>query len=161
MVVIVIGVSASGKSTLARALADALGCDFVEADDFHPPANIAKMSRGIPLEDEDRWPWLDSLNAALRWHVANARDVVLACSALKEVYRQRLRLGVESPWFVHLHADADLLRRRLARRRDHFMPPELLASQLATLEPPTDAVVVDAAQSLETQVALVRRTLGR
>ena len=132
--IVVMGVSGSGKSTIARRLADELRLTMAEADDFHPPANIAKMSGGEPLTDEDRWPWLAAL---ARW-TAEQRDAgtstVLACSALKRSYRDVLRRPVPDTFFLHLHGSEDLLRERM-QAREHFMPPALLRSQLDTLEP--------------------------
>jgi gluconokinase len=131
--VAVTGVSGSGKSTLAAQLAGHLGWAFIEGDDHHPAANIAKMSAGIPLTDADRWPWLQALADLV---AANARagvPTVLACSALRRCYRDRLRAGTG---LVFLHADgpAEIVRERIASRRDHFMPARLLDSQLAILE---------------------------
>ncbi|MBB1242751.1 gluconokinase [Streptomyces durbertensis] len=131
------GVTGTGKTTVGRLLAERLGVPFADADDLHPPANIAKMSRGTPLEDADRWPWLDAVG---RWAAARGdTGVVVGCSALKRSYRDRLRAAAgRSPgglFFLHLHGDPALLTARLTGRRGHFMPPALLASQLAVLEP--------------------------
>lgn len=133
--VVVIGVSGVGKSTVSRILAQRLDIPFAEADDFHPPANIAKMSTGVPLDDADRESWLDSIG---RW--LHERDVagtggVVACSALRRRYRDVLRTTCPTAFFVHLTAGHDLLERRLSERADHFMPTALLDSQEATLEP--------------------------
>ncbi len=126
------GVSGAGKSTVGRRLAAALGLPFLEGDDFHPPANIAAMRAGDALTDADRAPWLDRLAEAL----AGARDgAVLSCSALARAYRDRLRAATPELVFVHLDVAGDELERRLRQRRGHFMPPTLLGSQLATLEP--------------------------
>lgn len=136
--VVLFGVSGSGKSTLGRRLAAAYGATFLEGDDFHPPANVAKMRAGRPLEDEDRWPWLLAIGAAMAREVAAGRRVVVACSALRRAYRARLRdaLGAAgAAIFVELDAPADDLAPRIANRPRHFMPASLLASQLATLEP--------------------------
>jgi carbohydrate kinase (thermoresistant glucokinase family) len=133
-VVIVMGVSASGKSTVAAALAGRLGVAWRDADDLHPPLNIAKMAAGIPLTDADRRPWLDRVAAEL----AVGRDaggIVVACSALRRAYRERLRARCPAALFVHLDGDRLLLAQRASARKDHFMPPALLESQLATLEP--------------------------
>ena len=147
MIVLVMGVSGSGKSTIGAALARALGADFLEADTFHSPANIAKMKSGTPLEDADRWPWLDAIGAALDRSVTENRSVVLACSALKQAYRERLLPpGHRDGSVVFLQGGADLIASRLNGRSGHYMPPALLPSQLATLEPPTDAIVIDIAQ---------------
>ncbi|MBB1252258.1 gluconokinase [Streptomyces alkaliterrae] len=135
------GVTGTGKTTVGRLLGERLGVPFADADDFHPDTNIAKMSRGTPLEDADRWPWLDAIGrwAAARGAAAGAAGVVggvVGCSALKRSYRDRLRAAAGNGlFFLHLVGDQTLLTRRLTGRRDHFMPPSLLASQLAVLEP--------------------------
>ena len=129
--VVVMGVSGTGKSTIGRALADALGIPFVEGDDLHPPANVAKMAVGIPLTDGDRAPWLDLVAARLAGPPA-----VVACSALRRIYRDRLRADAPSLALVYLHGSRELLAGRMANRPGHFMPTSLLDSQLATLEPP-------------------------
>ncbi len=128
--VVVMGVSGAGKSAVGAAVAAATGRRFLDADDLHPAANKAKMAEGHPLTDEDRWPWLDRVAAA-----AAGPDTVLACSALRRVYRDRLRAGVGDIAFVELDVSRDELRRRLAARQHEFMSPTLLDSQLATLEP--------------------------
>lgn len=152
MIVIVMGVSASGKSTLAGALGDALGWAFIEGDSFHPPENIDKMRHGTPLQDSDRWPWLATLNDELKRLHAAGQSAVVACSALKQEYRVRLADGIGPVRFVYLCGNAALFRQRLQQRRGHFMPPDLLESQLATLEPPRDAILIDAAMALDEQV---------
>ena len=135
-VVIVMGPSGSGKSTLGRAVAEAAGLPFLEGDDFHPPRNRALMAAGVALTDEDRWPWLDALGAAARAAEASG-GAVMACSALRRVYRDRLRAAIGHPvLFVLLDADRALLERRMAGRAGHYMPLSLLDSQIATLEPP-------------------------
>jgi len=126
------GVSGCGKSTLGALLAERLGLPFADADAFHPPANIARMSAGIPLTDADRWPWLDALGG---WLAAQEGGGVIACSALKRVYRDRLRQHVAALRIVHPAGDAALVGARQAARAGHFMPPALMASQFATLEP--------------------------
>src|SRR6476469_9435233 len=136
--IVVMGVSGSGKSTVARELVDRLGWEFAEGDDFHPPENVAKMAAGHPLDDEDRWPWLRTLAAWIGEHEAAGRSVVVTCSALKRSYRDLLRDGHPSVWFAHVTVDADALRRRLEARTGHYMPASLLDSQLATLEPLQD-----------------------
>jgi len=147
MIVVLMGVSGCGKTTIGRLLGKRLQCEFIDADDFHPPANVAKMAAGVPLEDADRWPWLERLNAELRQREARARGAVLACSALKQSYRDRLLAGLARCELVYLRADAELLRARLAGRSHRYMPASLLESQLATLEPPAAAIEIDAAQS--------------
>ena len=140
------GVSGAGKSTLGALIAERLGVTFRDADDFHPPANIAKMSAGTPLADADRWPWLDAIGAHLAAH--RATGCVVTCSALKRAYRDRLRQAAPGLRFIHLHGEMALVAARQAARRDHFMPAALLASQFATLEPPEaepDVVALDVA----------------
>jgi gluconokinase len=142
------GVSGSGKSTIAALLADRLALEYVDADWLHPKANVEKMQRGIPLDDEDRWPWLRAIAARMAELRANGRGCVVACSALKRAYRDVLRDGCEDVRFVHLHGPAEAIAPRLSGRDGHFMPASLLASQLATLEPPRAderALVVDLA----------------
>ncbi|TDC85568.1 gluconokinase [Actinomadura sp. 7K507] len=131
--VVVMGVAGSGKSTIARHLRDEFGLRMAEADDFHPPANIAKMSGGEPLTDGDRWPWLDALARWTADRQATGTSTVLACSALKRSYRDVLRRPVPDTFFLHLHGAEDLLHQRM-RDREHFMPPALLRSQFETLE---------------------------
>ncbi|TDD70553.1 gluconokinase [Jiangella aurantiaca] len=129
------GVSGSGKTTIATRLADQLGRPFAEADDMHPPANVAKMSAGTPLTDEDRMPWLATVRDWLTAQAEQGRSAVVTCSALRRVYRDVLRGAAGGVTFVHLHGDAALLAERMKRRKGHFMPASLLQSQLDTLEP--------------------------
>jgi gluconokinase len=126
------GVSAAGKSTAGRLVAERLGTDFLDADDLHPASNRAKMSAGAPLTDEDRMPWLDRVSDELADR--SASGAVIACSALRRVYRDRIRARVPGVLFVHLHGSDELLAARATARTDHFMPPSLLQSQLDTLE---------------------------
>jgi gluconokinase len=138
--VVVMGVSGTGKSTIGRGLAEALGLPFVEGDDLHPDANVAKMAAGIPLTDADRAPWLDRVAARLD------EPVVITCSALKRSYRDRLRRAAPDLVLVYLHGTRELLAERMAQRDGHFMPTSLLDSQLATLEEPAadeDVIPVD------------------
>jgi gluconokinase len=135
VIVIIFGVSGAGKSTIGKLLADELGLRFYEADDFHSPANINKMRRGIPLTDEDRWAWLENLRKLLQRCVEAGENAVLACSALKRAYRERLRVSAEVK-FVFLRGDYTLVERQLRQRRGHFMDTTLLRSQFADLEEP-------------------------
>jgi len=132
---IVMGVSGSGKTTVAEELARRLDVEYAEGDDFHPAHNVEKMRAGIPLTDEDRAPWLHELADWIGNHERLGRSVVVTCSALKRSYRDLLREGHPSVWFAHVSADAELLRERLQQRKNHYMPASLLDSQLATLEP--------------------------
>lgn len=143
MVVVLMGVSGVGKTTVGRRLADALGAEFAEGDSYHPPGNVAKMQSGNPLDDADRWPWLEILSAEIDRWLAAGRTVVLTCSALRQSYRDILKGGRPAVRFVHLRGSEALIRARLDRRQGHYMPPSLLASQLATLEEPADAITVD------------------
>lgn len=159
MIVVVMGVTACGKSTVGAMLAKDCGWAFFDADDFHPAANVAKMRSGAALTDADRWPWLDRLNALLVEEQRSGRGVVLACSALKQVYRDRLARGCTALRFVFLDGDEQLIRARLRARRGHYMNPNLLASQFEILEPPRDALRVDAAVDPATLVKQIRGAL--
>lgn len=151
LAIIVMGVTASGKSTLGAELSRALACPFLEGDAFHAPEAIEKMRSGHPLTDEDRWPWLDRVGAAVKAAAAASGVAVAACSALKKAYRERLKAAIGFPVaFVLLQADPDELKRRISNRPAHYMPPNLLASQLDTLEPPQPGervLTLDAQQS--------------
>jgi gluconokinase len=158
MVIILMGVTASGKTTVGRLLASVLGYHFYDADDFHPHSNIDKMRRGIPLDDADRLPWLETLRDLVYRCVAEHADAVLACSALKEAYQQYLL--VDPPVrLVYLKADRDLIRQRLLQRRGHFMNPQLLESQFATLEEPKQGIWIDAQLTPEEIVSAIRQRL--
>jgi carbohydrate kinase (thermoresistant glucokinase family) len=124
------GVSGCGKTTIGELIAARYGATFIDADDLHPESNVVKMSRGIPLTDEDRWPWLRSVGE----HLAQSGSVVIACSALKGIYRQEILKSAPDTLFIHLHGTRELLARRMNSRGEHFMPTSLLDSQLATLE---------------------------
>ena len=158
--VILMGVAGSGKTAVGQKLAEGLHWIFLDADNFHPPANIEKMKHGIPLNDDDRVPWLHRLHEELQHRLAEGRSVILACSALKESYRRTLRDHVSPLAFVYLDVDAETIRSRLQHRTAHFFPKELLESQFATLERPKDAIIVDARRSLEAVVAQVTRALS-
>lgn len=151
-VFIVMGVAGSGKSTVGSLLAQRLGVPFFDGDDFHPEANRQKMAAGNPLNDDDRRPWLLAMAAEFpRWNTQGG--AVLACSALKESYRELLKSQTPEVSFIHLHGTPELLRRRLETREGHYMKPGMLASQLATLEPPTHgAIVLDIVQPPEVLV---------
>jgi len=151
MIVLVMGVAGVGKTTIGEALAGALGARFIDADDYHPPENVAKMKAGVPLGDEDRWPWLKRLNQELK----KEQSAVLACSALKQSYRQRLAEGIKDFKVVYLHGSSELIRERMKTRKHRYMPAALLDSQLATLEPPFDAIAIDVAATLEDSVAAI------
>jgi gluconokinase len=167
VIVVLMGVCGCGKSTVGRALADRLGWPFFDADDFHPQANVAKMAKGIALTDDDRGPWLDRLAAEMRAVARKGEDAVLACSALKESYRQRIARGLEDAEgdeafdvrLVYLKGDAQTIEPRLALRSGHYMPPSLLASQFAALEEPEDAMVIDIRQTTEAQAAQIAAAL--
>jgi gluconokinase len=151
---VVMGVSGSGKTTLGRALAERLGLPFADADDHHPATNIAKMARGEALDDDDRTPWLAKLADLLREH-ADGTGIVLACSALKRVYREQLRRSAAAVVFVYLRGSYEVVERRMRQRSGHFMKPLLLRSQFAALEEPKHSIVVDVELPTERQVALV------
>lgn len=153
MVIILMGVSGAGKTAVGQALAARLGWIFEDADDWHSAANVEKMHSGIPLNDEDREPWLESLNRSIRQWIAGGTHVVLACSALKARYRQTLRAGIQDPAsvrFVCLRASYETIDRRLRERHGHYMPESLLRSQFEVLEEPSasEALIVDAYQTI-------------
>lgn len=153
------GVSGSGKSTVGRRVADELALTFIEGDDFHPQRNIQKMTAGTPLTDEDRAPWIDALVAGI-----NARqpggDVIVACSALSQFVRDRLRAGVREPLqFIVLSADPSIIQHRLSERPQHFMKAGMLSSQLAALDWPSDAIVVDVSRPLDEVCADVAKCI--
>jgi gluconokinase len=156
MIFVVMGVSGVGKTTIGRLLARRLDLAFIEGDDYHPPANVAKMASGVPLGDEDRWPWLDRLNQVLQ----KTPGAVLACSALKEIYRERLLDGVGEARVVHLHGDKSLIASRLAGRSHRYMPASLLDSQFAALETPRGAVSIDVSASPADCVAAIVAAIG-
>ena len=151
MIVIVMGVSGAGKTTIGAALACELGWRFLDADDYHPPGNVAKMAAGVPLTDIDRAPWLDQLNSMLK----KEDNAVLACSALKESYRKRLTAGIPAFEFVFLKGEFDLVASRIAQRRHRYMPASLLKSQFEALEPPEKAIAVDVSAEANACVAAI------
>jgi gluconokinase len=143
MIVILMGVTGTGKTTVGKLLAGRTGWPFHDADDFHAPASVEKMRSGIPLTDDDRWPWLDRLNAVLRAAQAQGESAILGCSALKQRYRDRLQQGLEQVRWVFLEGDIEPIRARLQARKGHYMNPALLQSQFDALEPPRDALNID------------------
>jgi gluconokinase len=159
MIAIVMGVVGSGKTTVGRLLAEQLAWEFADADDFHPPSNVEKIRRGIALTDDDREPWLQALREAITRWISEGRNVVLACSALKRVYRLELEVGPEVR-FVYLKGSVDLIAERLRLRKGHFADDKILASQFADLEEPEGAVTVDIAATAQQIVAEIRKKLG-
>jgi carbohydrate kinase (thermoresistant glucokinase family) len=162
IVILVMGVAGCGKTTVGRLLAEALGAAYEEGDAYHTPKNVAKMNSGTPLTDADRWPWLEHLAASIDGWLAQGKPTVLACSALKQSYRDILigdRRGVA---LVYLKGSETLIRGRLEKRRDHYMPADLLASQFATLEEPDHAITVDVSPepSAIVQTVLARLHVG-
>jgi gluconokinase len=145
------GVSGSGKTTFGTALAQELNWVFADADDYHPSSNVQKMARGEALTDADREPWLQRLHALIEQHLLEQRPLVLACSALKTSYRDILTNNLEDVKVVFLKGSRDLIAERM-KNREHFMPPSLLESQLNTLEPPENAIVLDVGQPIEVMV---------
>ena len=159
MIVVLMGVTGAGKTTIGNLLAQRLGWELVDADSFHSPANVEKIKLGIPLDDADRAPWLKSLHKAIQQWFAEHRNVVLACSALKKTYRDQLFIGSEVK-LVYLKGSYDLIDQRLRLRHGHFATEKILASQFAALEEPDDAITVEIDQSAEQIVAEVKRRLG-
>jgi gluconokinase len=160
VVIILMGVAGAGKTTVGKQLAQSLGWRFVEGDDFHPPANVAKMAAGIPLTDEDRAPWLERLRGLIQEALERGEPAVVACSALKERYRQVLTVDPARVKWVYLWAPRELIASRLAQRTGHFMPLSLLDSQFAALEAPKDALQVDVTPGPDAVVAAIRERLG-
>ena len=154
------GVTGCGKTTVGKMLARDCAWDFHDADDFHPPENVAKMQRGEALTDEDRWPWLNRLNTFIVENDRKGKNLVLACSALKQSYRDRLASECAALRFVFLDGDIDVIRARLAGRHGHYMNPKLLDSQFAILERPTDALRLDAAGTPTELVQQIRKALA-
>jgi gluconokinase len=159
MVIVLMGVAASGKTTVGRMLAEELGWTFYDADDFHPRANVEKMSRGVPLDDEDRRPWLEALRELIKECLSLGRDAALACSALKESYREFLLID-ERVKLAYLDAERELIRERLDERSDHFMKARMLDSQFAALEEPEASTHYDASRPPAELVREIRERLG-
>jgi gluconokinase len=147
--VIVMGVAGSGKTTVGESLAQRLGWNFYDADAFHPAENIAKMASGTPLDDADRTPWLAALRALISTSIKENRPGILACSALKESYRQQLLAGNEGVRLVYLKGSFDLIWSRISQRKDHYMKPQMLRSQFEALEEPRNALIFDVSLSVE------------
>lgn len=161
MIVVLMGVSGSGKTTVGRLLARRLGWDFVEADDYHPAANVEKMRVGVPLTDEDRRPWLAAMKRRFDEACARGENVVVACSALKHAYQEYLeRDDSACVKYVYLHGSPELIRQRLAARKGHFMNPTLLPSQFEALEPPAGALEVDVSPPPDEIAAEIQEKLG-
>ena len=157
--VLVMGVSGSGKTTVGALLAGRLGWRFIDADDHHPSVNVEKMRRGEALNDADRAPWLQALNTLLRAAETRNERVVLACSALKERYREALLDGLKAARVVHLHGTPELLQARLTARHHAYMPPTLLQSQLATLELSNDALTINVGEPIDRTVPAIMQAL--
>ena len=155
--IIVMGVTSCGKTSVGEGLARELNCPFIEGDKLHPASNIAKMSAGTPLTDDDRWPWLEIIGKAMKAECDKGKGVVASCSALKKAYRQKLAQAAETPiTFIFLHGSRELLAARMADRKGHFMPTSLLDSQLKTIEipgPEEKALHLDVALSLDELIA--------
>ena len=159
MVVILMGVTGSGKTTVGKLLANDVGWGYFDADDFHPPANVEKMRIGVPLDDADRTPWLETLRNLIRSCLDHGENAVLACSALKESYRGFLLID-ESVKLIYLKGDYGLIQERLNKRRGHYMNPKLLDSQFDTLEEPGGDLEIDVSSSPEEIVKIIKRRLG-
>ncbi len=162
LVYVIMGVSGSGKTTIGEALAKVLGIPFYDGDDFHPPENVAKMSKGIPLNDADRQPWLLRLHDLITEHLMADKGAVLACSALKQAYRDLLRRGHDHVTFVHLSGDFDIIWERMSARHDHYMKADMLRSQFETLEPPSsdEAIIIHIEKSVDAIVSLIIKSFS-
>src|SRR5215469_5358462 len=159
MVILLMGVTGSGKTTVGQALAESLQWQFADADDFHPASNVAKMRAGIPLDDADRAPWLAALRTQMLGWLKSRANVVLACSALKQAYRDELVVGTDVR-LVYLRGRSELIEARLKERHGHYMDPNLLPSQFAALEEPRDALAVDVDASVDEIVGRIRTVLN-
>jgi len=157
MILVIMGVAGSGKSTIGKLLAETLHCCLLEGDTFHSPANVAKMSCGLPLTDADRAPWLAAIRAHLVSEAERGQCLILACSALKQKYRDFLSRDLEISW-IYLKGTHDLIASRIMQRCQHYMKVDMLTSQFADLEEPTDAIVVDTSRPAD---AIVQEILGR
>lgn len=160
MIVVLMGVAGSGKTTVGRTLAAGLGWEFRDADDFHPPENVAKMGRGEPLTDADRAPWLAAIRRHIDGCLTRRENAVFTCSALKETYRRAIQADPDRVKLVQLSGSPELIQARLTARSGHFMKPDMLASQLAALEPPADVLTVDIAPPPEVIAGRIRSALA-
>ena len=158
---IVMGVSGSGKTSVGKSLAEHLGWDFYDADDFHPPENVAKMAKTIPLTDSDRAPWLAALHELISSSLARNLPGVLACSALKERYRQKLLEGNDGVRLIYLKGSYDLIWSRMSARKDHYMKPHMLQSQFETLEEPVNALIVDVTPSVDEILKVILQNMEK
>ena len=161
MIVLVMGVSGSGKTTIGEALANELGWKYLDADDYHSRENIAKMAAGIPLEDSDRWPWLEKINEELLKIQKQGKSAVVGCSALKQAYRERLARGLRNFEIVYLRGDFALVQSRIAARTHRFMPATLLQSQFDALEPPAHAIEIDISAPMERSLSKIKKQLSK
>lgn len=159
-VLVLMGVTGSGKTVIGRMLARDLGWEFLDGDDFHPTANIAKMAAGIPLTDEDRFPWLKMLGDEIFKHIKNGKNTIVACSALRSVYRDVLSGGKSEIRFIYLKGTKKLLLQRLKNRVHSFMPSTLLDSQLEILEEPKNAIIIEISPTPKVIVEEIKRTVG-
>jgi gluconokinase len=159
MIVLVMGVSGSGKTTIGEALADELEWIYLDADDFHPKANVEKMAAGVPLQDADRWPWLAKINRKLLQLQKQEHSAVIGCSALKQAYRTRLRRGLRQFKVVYLRGEYQLIEKRVKSRQHRYMPASLLKSQFNTLEPPRRAIEVNVSAPIPKSVQKIKKLL--
>lgn len=157
---IVMGVSGCGKTSVGKLLAEQLGWDFYDADEFHPPINVKKMADGIPLNDSDRAPWLASLRGLILSSLKGGKPGVLACSALKELYRQQLLKDNEGIQLIYLKGSYDLIWSRMSARKGHYMKPEMLQSQFETLEEPANALTIDVSTPMDDIISKVLEQMG-
>ena len=159
--IVMMGVSGCGKTTVGKALAQELDCPFYDGDDYHPPDNIAKMAKGLPLNDDDRYPWLALLHNLIKGHLEKGETAVLACSALKKKYRDQLRAGNEDVLFIFLHGDFDTIWQRMLSRSGHYMKEDMLQSQFEALETPyeDEAIIVSIDQSVDDILVQISRTI--
>jgi gluconokinase len=158
MIILLMGVTGSGKTTVGKALAASLGWKYFDADEFHPATNVAKMRAGVPLNDADRQPWLENLAQLISENTHAGKSAILACSALKQTYRDTLSISNEVR-FVYLKGDRTIIAERLRERRDHYMNPKLLDSQFETLEEPEDALAIDVTLPVDAIVERIRTAL--